>query len=82
MLLQIEMGKKMETVRDFILLGSKITAVRDCSLEIKRRLLLGRKAMTNPDSILKNRDIISLTNVHIAKAMILPVVMYDVRVGP
>ena len=69
-------------VTDFTFLGSKITADGDCSHEIKRCLFLGRKAMTNPDSILKNRDIISLTNVHIAKAMVLPVVMYDVRVGP
>ena len=64
------------------LLYFKITTDSDCNHEIKRCLFLGRKAMTNPDSILKNRDIISLTNVHIAKAMVLPVVMYDVRVGP
>ena len=66
----------METVTDFIFLGSKITADADCSHEIKRCLLLGRKAMTNPDSILKSRDITLLTNVHIVKAMVFPVVMY------
>ena len=70
------MGKKMETVRDFILLGSKITAVRDCSLEIKRRLLLGRKAMTNLDSIIKSRDITFPTKVHLIKAMVFPVIIY------
>ena len=61
---------------DFIFLGSKITADGDCSHEIKSRLLLGRKAMTNQDSILKSRDITLLTNVHIVKAMVFPVVMY------
>ena len=66
----------METVRDFIFLGSKITADGDCSHEIKRCLLLGRKAMTNLDSILKSRDITLPTTVHLAKAMIFPVVMY------
>ena len=66
----------METVRDFIFLGSKITADGDCSPEIKRRLLLGRKAMTNLDSILKSRDITLLTKVHLVKAMVFPVVMY------
>ena len=66
----------METVSDFIFWGSKITANWDCSHEIKRRLLLGRKAMTNLDSILKSRDITLLTEVHIIKAMIFPVVMY------
>ena len=65
-----------ETVRDFIFLGSKITADGDCSHEIKRRLPLGRKAMTNLDSILKNRDITSPTNVHIVKSMVFSVVMY------
>ena len=65
-----------ETVADFIFLGSKITADRDCSHEIKRRLLLGRKVMTNLDSILKSRDITLQTKAHLAKAMILPVVMY------
>ena len=63
-------GKKVETVTDFIFLGSKITADSDCSREIKRRLLLGRKAMTNLDSILKSKDI------HVVKAMVFPVVMY------
>ena len=70
----------METVRDFILGGSKITADGDCSHEIKRRLLLGGKVMTNLDSILKSRDIALLTKVHLVKAMVFPVVM-DVRVG-
>ena len=63
-------GETMETVRDFIFLGSKITADGDCSHEIKRSLLLGRKAMTNIDSILKSRDITLLTNVHLVKAMV------------
>ena len=66
----------VETVADFILLGSKITAYGDCSHEIKRRLLLGRKVMTNLDSILKSRDTILSTKVHLVKAMVLPVVMY------
>ena len=66
----------METVADFILGGSKITADGDCSHEIKRHLLLGRKAMSNLDSILKSRDIILPTNVHLVKAMVFPVVMY------
>ena len=66
----------METVRDFIFLGSKITADGDCSHEIKRHLLLGRKAMTNLDSILKSRDITLLTKVHIVKALVFPVVVY------
>ena len=65
----------METVRDFIFLGSKTTADGDCSHEIKRCLLLGRKAMTNLDSILKSRDITLLTKVHLVKAMVFPVVM-------
>ena len=65
-----------ETVKDFILGGSKITADGDCSHEIRRRLLLGRKAMTNLDSILKSRDITLLTKVHLDKAMIFPVIMY------
>ena len=69
-------GEKMETVRDFILGGSKITADGDCSHEIKRHLLLGRKAMTNLDSILKSRDITLPTKVHIDKAIVFPVVMY------
>ena len=66
----------METVRHFIFLGSKITAACDCSHKIKRCLLLGRKAMTNLDSILKSRDITLLTKVHLVKAMVFPVVMY------
>ena len=71
----------VETVSDFILLGSKITAGGDCSHEIKRHLLLGRKVMTNLDSIFKSRDITLLTKVHLVKAMVFPVVMMDVRVG-
>ena len=70
-------GETMETVTDFTFLGSKITADGDCSHEIKRHLLLGRKAMTNLDSVLKTRDIILLTQVHLVKAMVLPVVMYE-----
>ena len=66
----------METVTDFIFLASKITADGDCSHEIKRRLLLGRKAMTNLDSILKSRDVILLTKVRLVKAMVFPVVLY------
>ena len=66
----------METVSDFILGGSKITADGDCSHEIKRRLLLGRKVMTNLDSILKNRDITLPTEVHLIKTIVFPVVMY------
>ena len=69
-------GETMETVRDFIFLGSKITADGDCSHEIKRHLLLGRKVMTNLDSILKSRDITLLTKVCLVKAMVFPVVMY------
>ena len=69
-------GKTVETVADFIFLGSKITAGGDCSHEIKRRLLLGRKAMTNLDSIFKSRDITLLTKVDLVKAMVFPVVMY------
>ena len=69
-------GETMETVTDFILLGSKITADGDGSHEIKRCLVFGRKAMTNLDSILKGRDISLLTKVHIVKAMVFPVVMY------
>ena len=69
-------GDTMETVTDFIFLGSKITADGDCSHEIKRRLLFGRKAMTNQDSILKSRDITSPTKVRLVKAMVFPVVMY------
>ena len=69
-------GETMETVTDFIFGGSKITADGDCNHEIKRRLLLGRKVMTNLDSILKSRDITSPTKVHLVKAIVLPVVMY------
>ena len=69
-------GETMETVTDFIFLGSKITADGDCSHEIKRCLLLGRKAMTNLDSILKSRDITLPTKVHLVKVMFFPVVMY------
>ena len=73
--LQID-GETMETMTDFIFLGSKITADCDCSHEIKRHFLLGRKGMTNLDSILKSRDITLLMKVHIFKAMVFPVVMY------
>ena len=69
-------GETMETVSDFILWGSKITADGDSSHEIKRRLLFGRKVMTNLDSMLKSRDIILPTKVHLVKAMVFPVVMY------
>ena len=69
-------GETVETVSDFILGGSKITADGDCSHEIKRRLLFGRKGMTNLDSILKSRDITLLTKDHLVKAMIFPVVLY------
>ena len=68
--------KTMVTVTDFVFLGSKITADGDCSHEIKRYLLLGRKVMTNLDSTLKSRDIILPTNVHLVKAMVFPIVMY------
>ena len=70
-------GETMEIVRDFIFMSSKIIADADCSHEIKRCLLLGRKAMTNLDSILKSRDITLPTKVHLVKAMVLPVVMYE-----
>ena len=73
--MQIE-GQKVETVTDFIFLGSKITADGDCSHEIKRRLLLGRKAMTNLESRLKSKKITLRTKVHIVKAMVFPVIMY------
>ena len=69
-------GETMETVADFIFLGSKITADGDCSHEFKRRLLLGKKAMTNLDSILKSRDITLSTKVHLVKALAFPVVKY------
>ena len=71
----------VETVSDFILGGSKIPADDDCSHEIRRRLLLGRKVMTNPDSIFKSRDITLPTKVRLVKAMVFPVVMYGLRVG-
>ena len=74
-------GEKVETVTDFIFLASKITANGDCSHDIKRCLLLGRKVMTNLDSILKSTDIILLTKIHIVKSMVFPVVMYGVKVG-
>ena len=74
-------GEKMETVRDFIFGGSRITADGDCSYETKRRLLLGKRGMTNLDSILKSRDIILLTKVCLVKAMVFPVSCTDVRVG-
>ena len=69
-------GETMETVTDFIFLGPQITADGDCSHEIKRHLLLGRKAMINLDGILKSRDITLPTKVHLVKAMVVPVVMY------
>ena len=69
-------GERMETVTDFIFLGSKITADGDCSHEMKRCLLLGRKVMTNLDSIFKSRDMTLPTKVHLVKAMVFPVVMY------
>ena len=69
-------GEKVETVTDVIFLGSKITAEGDCSHEIKRHLLLGRKVMTNLDSVLTSRDITLPTKVHLVKAMVFPVVMY------
>ena len=69
-------GETMETVTDILFLGSKITADGDCSHEIKRRLFLGRKTMTNLDSILRSRDFTLTTNVHLVKAMVFPVVMY------
>ena len=72
---------KVETVTDFIFLGSKITAGGDCSHEIRRRLLLGRKVMTNLDSILKGRDITLSIKVHLVKAIVFPVVMYGCESG-
>ena len=75
-------GETMETETDFIFLGSKITADGDCSHEIKRCLLFGRKVMTNLDSILKIRDITSLTKVRLVKAMVFPIVIMYMRVGP
>ena len=70
-------GETMETVTDFIFLGSKIIADGNCSHQIKRHLLLGRKAMTNLDRVLKSRDITLLTKVHLVKAVVFPVVMYE-----
>ena len=75
-------GKTVETVTDFIFLGSKITVDSDCSHEMKRHLLLGRKAVTNLDSILKSRDITLPTKVHLVKAMVFPVVMYGCESWP
>ena len=75
-------GETVETVSDFIFLGSKITADGDCSHEIKRRLLLGRKVMTNLDGILKNRDITLPTKVCLVKVMVFPVVMYGCESWP
>ena len=72
----------MEIVTDFIFLASKITADHDCSHKVKRRLLLGRKAMSKIDSMLKSRNITLPTKVHLVKAMVFPVVMNDVSVGP
>ena len=74
-------GETMETMRDFIFLGSKITADGECSHEIKRRRLLRRKPMTNLDRILKSRDITLLTKVHLVKAVVFPVVMYGCESG-
>ena len=74
-------GETVETVSDFIFLGPKITADGDCSHELKRCWLLGRKAKTNLDSILKNRDVTSSTNVHTVKAMFFPVVVYGCEIG-
>ena len=75
-------AETMETVIDFIFLGFKITADGDCSHEIKRRLLLGRKVMTNLDSIFKSRDIMLSTKVHLVKAFVFPVVMYGCALAP
>ena len=75
-------GEKVETETDFLFLGSNITADGDCSHEIKRCLLLGKKAMTNLNSILKSRDIILSTKVHLVKAMVFPVVMYGCECWP
>ena len=75
-------GETIETVRDFIFFGSKITADGECSYEIKRRLLLGRKVMTNLDSIFKSRNITLPTKVHLVKAMVFPVVMYECERAP
>ena len=74
-------GEKLKSVTDFPSLGSKITTDGNCSHEIRRRLLLGRKAMTKLDSVLKNKDVTLLTKFHMGKAMVFPVVMYGLRVG-
>ena len=71
----------MEVVTDFLFLGSKITADSDCSHEVRRQLFLGRKAMTNLDSVLKSREITLPTEVHIVKAMVFPVIMYGCEIG-
>ena len=75
-------GEKVETVTDFIFLGSRITVDGDCNHEVKRCLLLGRKAMTNLDSVLKSRNITLPTKVHIVKAIVFPVSCTYVRIGP
>ena len=75
-------GKTVETVTDFIFLGSKITADGDCSHEIKKHLLLGRKVITNLDSVLKSRDITLPTKIHLVKAIVFPVVMYGCESWP
>ena len=74
--------ERVEVVTEFLFLGCKITADGNCSHEIRRCLLLGRKTMTNLDSVLKSRDTILLTKVHIVKAMVFPVVIYNLRTGP
>ena len=75
-------GEKVETVTDFLFSGSKITVDYDCSHEIKRHLLLGRKALPNLDSVLTSKDITLLTNVHIVKAIVFPVVIYECEIWP
>ena len=75
-------GEKVEAVTDFIFLGSKITADNDCSHEMKRSLLLGRKAMANLDSVLKSRDLTWLTKIYMVKAIVFPVVMYECESWP
>ena len=74
-------GEKVEVVTDFLFLGSKITADSDCSHEFRRQLLLGRKAITNLDSVLKSRDVTLPTEVHIVKAMVFPAIMYGCEIG-
>ena len=75
-------GGKVETMTDFLFFSSKVTADGECSHELKRHLILGRKDVTNLDSVLKSRDITLPTKVHIVKAMVFPIVCMDVRVGP